>query len=574
MKRRFAAAAAAICLLTAMPWAAAAAPPATNPSPGGNLLTDTAVWDITLFHAYCKGEWSVDIADKVATYPGQDLVTSDYNGEFVKRMEAALCFYQAGGQNDLGITPDGAVRTPQQQNDLYKIGRIPLDGDKNSNVKDDWVKPKTPGKITPVTGDWVGWHNFGLAVDLCQYSGKKPTLVADVTGKLGWTVPNFMYKPWQNLTTDVAPDLGFTWGGWWQEPHDLFHFEWHPNRHNPAQLEITGLPDPQFSDLYTSKIPPTIYFWSGDKQTPDANDQVLRVITVVYDQHWIAVKSERYIEHRKDGYWTGFWRTYDPPAHLVPGYEPVRHFLANQNNPYWLDKFAYKSHVHCTSYIFNTDSHHPGRSYKSFSSYDVTANFCPRVNIFDWQTMANVDINMSHPRTPKPPDALKVTNAKLYNAQLNAHNAQVKTENALINEYAAIADTSTYDIEAGPVGFDPPHQKTDMAMRGTNIDEDGYTSNDPDQVWHTYTIPPGPLVRFAWVRPTGQIGVQAIADDQKHPYDPLNVRSLRVYKTNAFEMVSPTLPDGAFDQPNPPPWPKNNPPPKPTPQNGPTNILP
>jgi hypothetical protein len=71
--------------------------------------------------------------------------------------------------------------------------------------------------------------------------------------------------------------------------------------------------------------------------------------------------------------------------------------------------------------------------------------------------------------------------------------------------------------------------------------------------------PRGPSFEFTWGRTHGAIGVRKMQEDQKGPYDPLKIRSTRIYPSNSFLMISPTLPSGAFDMPTPPPWPTPNP---------------
>jgi hypothetical protein len=158
---------------------------------------------------------------------------------------------------------------------------------------------------------------------------------------------------------------------------------------------------------------------------------------------------------------------------------------------------------------------------------------------------------------------LKDSNPKLYNLQAAAHAREVASENKIIAEFAAVKDTSTYDVDAHVFGLDAPKDKPyDIGTRGMSVDKNGYTYGDPDQVFHHNIVPRGPSFRFVWVRPTGQIGIGGLGSNRKNAYDPLNVETLHVGANKAFEMVSPTSPPGAFDQLTPPPWPKPNPPPK------------
>jgi hypothetical protein len=506
------------------------APPASPP--GGNLLTDKAQWDPSLFRAYCKLDYKLDVTDSPKSFQGQELITSKFNPEFVKRLYAMIAFYQAEGKNDMGIVPgDGAFRSPDEQHKLYKIGRITKDGAKDSDDPNDWGVPDPPGKIKPRTQNWIGWHNFGLATDLCQYSGSTPTVVVvnPSTKEMGITLPGT--AEYLLAFQEVGPQLGFIWGGWYRSLVDRFHYEWHPGRHDCENYGASGVPDPQFSDLYTSKIPQTIYSWTGDKQSPDANVQTLHVLTVKYDNHWIAVEAERTIVRTKDGSWTGRWTTYDPPARVFPGWVPTRNFDIGQNayahkqgDDFVRQNYAYTTTIHTSSYGYRVVDNS-----KQFGSLDSTVQFCPDCQIFDWEIKATQDIFL--------------------------HNYSKATYDQTCAMYAAVRYTSTYDVDLGVSAVNPPGGNV-VTAHGMNQDKDGYTYGDPSKAIQHNVTPAGPYMRFAWVRATGQVGLSLF--DHIRYYVPVQVTSLYV-EPHLFQMVSGTLPPGAFDQPASPPWPSPNP---------------
>jgi hypothetical protein len=501
------------------------APPASPP--GGNLLTDKAVWDPSLFRAYCKLNYKVDVANSPNAFQGQELITSKFNPEFVKRLYAMIAFYQAEGYNDVGIVPgEGAFRSLEDQHKLYKIGRVQKPNT-TGNQASDWSPVPGAKRKTEVR---IGWHNFGLATDLCEYSGSNPTVVVvnTATKEFGITLPDTL--EYILAFQDVSAELGFIWGGWYRSLPDHFHYEWHPGRHDCENYGAGGVPDPQFSDLYTSKIPQTLYYWSGDKQSPDANVQTLHVITVKYDNHWITVEAERTIERTKDGSWSGRWTTYNPPARVFPGWVPTRDFDIGQNayaheqGDYVQQNYAFTTTIHTTSYGYRVVD-----KSKQFGSMDSTVQFCPQCEVFDWETKATQDIF--------------------------AHNYPKATYDQACAMYAAVRYTSTYDVDLGVSAVNPPGGNL-VTTRGMNQDKDGYTYGDPTKAIKHNVIPAGPYMRFAWVRATGQVGL-SLFDHFRH-FVPVKVTSLYV-EPHLFQMVSGTLPPGAFDQLAWPPWPSPNP---------------
>jgi hypothetical protein len=530
-----------------------AAPPG---GAGGNLIQDKAVWNPQLFQFYCK-ESEIDVKDTVAPYPGQELITADFNPEFVKRLNALISYYQATGNNDIGIVPgEGAFRSPEDQHQLYKIGRVLTPGTSEDDP-DNW----TPDGINPIsTGTWIGWHNFGLATDFCQYDGAAPKQVP-VPGdpkKKQITLP-FFSKQWQETFQDVAPDLGFIWGGRWHVPNDPAHIEWHPGRHNPAVLQATGLPDPEFSDQYTSKIPQNIYAWSTGK-TAGKDAQLLWVFTLVYDTHWVALSKLRRISLYVDGSgYSGQWNTFAPPLRVFPGYVPIRFLNVSGRKPAEVDAFAYNTKV-STSTMIQYAKKGPDRAVKTqYSSIVVTARFCPTFDIYNWQYQAIKEINEAS-APPKPAAQLKTTNLKSYNQQAALHATGLANQKKLENEYALCEDHSAYDVDAGAITVRPPSTQPYIGeWHGIEVCYDGYTDGDPYKADQEQYTPGDVHLHFFWMRSDGRLGVQGLRRDQKKQYDPLVITTKRVHTDGTFEIISPTLPDGAFDMEDPLPWPRSNP---------------
>ena len=97
----------------------------------------------------------------------------------------------------LRITSDGHLRTFDDQDALYAIGRtIELDR-------------------SPVTNAQAGqsWHNYGLAVDVVQIKDGNPL----------WTNPN-----WSIIANEFKKE-GFEWGGDFKSIKDKPHFQYRPN---------------------------------------------------------------------------------------------------------------------------------------------------------------------------------------------------------------------------------------------------------------------------------------------------------------------------------------------------------
>lgn len=84
------------------------------------------------------------------------------------------------------------LRTIDQQNDLYAHGRT------------------TPGNIVTDAPGGHSYHNYGLAIDLCE-------MVDDDT-EVSWTYDMATLQP-------IADKYGIEWGGTWVHIKDRPHFE-------------------------------------------------------------------------------------------------------------------------------------------------------------------------------------------------------------------------------------------------------------------------------------------------------------------------------------------------------------
>lgn len=98
---------------------------------------------------------------------------------------------------DVVAAPKGGLRTVAEQNELYKIGRRGIEGEKPVT----WVKG----------GD--SFHNYGLAVDIVPLDGK---------GNATWEASA---KTWQAIG-EAGERQGLQWGGrWTPSKRDLPHFQ-------------------------------------------------------------------------------------------------------------------------------------------------------------------------------------------------------------------------------------------------------------------------------------------------------------------------------------------------------------
>jgi hypothetical protein len=107
--------------------------------------------------------------------------------QFIKRVKE---------QHGITLLVTGTLRTIQEQDDLYKQGRVIL------------------GPIVTWVKGGNSWHNYGLAIDVVPVIG----------GKAVWGDSII----WQAIGL-IGKDLGFIWGGDFPEGKtDSCHFEYHP----------------------------------------------------------------------------------------------------------------------------------------------------------------------------------------------------------------------------------------------------------------------------------------------------------------------------------------------------------
>lgn len=84
-------------------------------------------------------------------------------------------------------------RSTKEQQALYEQGRT------------------TPGSIVSNSKGGTSFHNYGLAIDICEYNHLQQK-------EMGWTYDNSILEP-------IAKKYGLEWGGEWVHIKDKPHFE-------------------------------------------------------------------------------------------------------------------------------------------------------------------------------------------------------------------------------------------------------------------------------------------------------------------------------------------------------------
>jgi len=130
-------------------------------------------------------DWLMERANRKLNDPGMNLETVDKVREVIKEMHAQGVY--------IGIS-DPAYRSIAQQNALYAQGRT------------------APGKIVTNAKGGQSNHNYGVAVDLFQYS--------DDGNEAIWEVDDNFKK-----IIAAMKAKGFKWGGDWKSFKDYPHFE-------------------------------------------------------------------------------------------------------------------------------------------------------------------------------------------------------------------------------------------------------------------------------------------------------------------------------------------------------------
>lgn len=119
-----------------------------------------------------------------------------------------LLIFQKAWKKGLFFRMSFGFRTPQEQADLYSLGR-----DKNGKIVD-----KT--KVVTLAKPWSSWHNYGLAFDVVLLDKSSGEPVWDRTKDL-----NGDAKRDYDQFTEIAKSFGFEWGGDFKTFKDYPHFQ-------------------------------------------------------------------------------------------------------------------------------------------------------------------------------------------------------------------------------------------------------------------------------------------------------------------------------------------------------------
>jgi len=130
----------------------------------GQMLTGEGKFDMTFVQEYFTKLNHIDVAAAPAPYPDTDTKANGHrsmlgtlNPEFRKRIDALVAIYQAfcgmyHENIDIGIVPiSGALRTKEDQQELYKKGRHQVPGTDGTHQQ-DWQPAHTPNAVTTGSG--------------------------------------------------------------------------------------------------------------------------------------------------------------------------------------------------------------------------------------------------------------------------------------------------------------------------------------------------------------------------------------------------------------------------------------
>lgn len=134
--------------------------------------------------------------------PSTKIIVPGLHPKIVEALTATLTEAKARGLN---VALHSALRTPDQQDKLYALGRTV----KNP---DGITKERPLGQIVTRSKGFESWHTLGLAVDIVFKDGK---------GNFTWNKPE---TEWDQL--GICGELsGFEWGGGWPKFPDRPHFQ-------------------------------------------------------------------------------------------------------------------------------------------------------------------------------------------------------------------------------------------------------------------------------------------------------------------------------------------------------------
>jgi len=122
-----------------------------------------------------------------------------------KVVEAMLGTISEAKGRGLTVSMHSGLRTEDEQNYLYNLGRI-------LSNKDGRSIEKPLGNIVTNAKAWQSWHGYGLSVDIVFKDKFK-----------NWTW-NVSKEDWDQL--GISGELnGFEWGGRWEKFKDKAHFQ-------------------------------------------------------------------------------------------------------------------------------------------------------------------------------------------------------------------------------------------------------------------------------------------------------------------------------------------------------------
>lgn len=154
------------------------------------------------------------IRDFKVSMPRIQLLHPAIRDKVVQAIEKA----EAGWPANIAIRVVQGLRTIEEQNALYNLGR--------TTVNPDGKSPKKPlGNIVTNAKGGSSFHNFGAALDSALLYDKDNNGTFEV---LSWDTTkdadNDRKADWMEMVSAFV-SLGFEWGGSWRTFKDLPHFQ-------------------------------------------------------------------------------------------------------------------------------------------------------------------------------------------------------------------------------------------------------------------------------------------------------------------------------------------------------------
>src|SRR5208282_5431466 len=187
---------------------------------------------------------------------------------------------------------------------------------------------------------------------------------------------------------------------------------------------------------YDWKIPQTVVDWRGKADNPEGSEQIVRVYTLVEKDNWLCMQKRRTIERFGDKYVDANWDSFDPPARIVPVYNPVRHlYLSSEADPQWMSV----STVTREHYERQVGSN--GKATIMFERLTGKAHLGLSVKVLDWQktAIAAWEVagyrHLSESKPVPPPASLQQTNPQAYQAQMHVYQVRLHAYQAALQAY-------------------------------------------------------------------------------------------------------------------------------------------